>query len=65
MLGIVPVRTLRRFGIELQRRMVEFAISDFAGVITRHRILAYQPEESAPFLVTREKNITVLPGWKR
>src|ERR1700722_12416616 len=53
MLGIALVRTLRRLRIKFQRRIVEFLVSDFAGVETSHRELAHQRKELAPVFFAR------------
>src|SRR5579863_2116323 len=50
MLAIVFVRTLRRFGIELQRRVVQFLEPQLARIEARHGIFANQGEEFLPVL---------------
>src|ERR1700730_17085108 len=54
-LGIALVRTLRRYGIELQRRIVQRLESDLAGIETRNRKLAHQTEESATHFFIRAR----------
>ena len=64
MLGIVMMRTLRRLGVELQSRIIQFFVSDFAGVETRHRVLAHHAKELASRLFTGPRFIFEAQGFQ-
>src|SRR6266567_7991285 len=52
---IALVWTLRRRGVELQRRIVQRFESNLAGIEPGHRILAHQAEELTPRLRARAR----------
>ena len=54
-LRIALVRTLRRLGIKLQRWIIQFFESNFAGIEAGHRVLAHHAEELHAVFLARPR----------
>ena len=52
-LGILFMRTIRNLRVELQRRIVEILVADFAGVEASQRVVPHEQEKLATISIGR------------